>query len=216
MLQDSAAAISLFIALLVAVTFARSRFAAFSVGVVGAVARRHRWRRIRAARHRGNAHLERTNALHVSVDALRVGRTQAHLQALCVSEHRVEYAAAKLLEISMGTPTRRRAHAEQGVEELHRIAFGRQRHVRADVREIQARRAHVDARVLQDARLERLVRLVGVNGARQRADRLWAATASLWTFRAVLRTATWRCPPWWCKSCRRRPPTRRPRPSRVL
>ena len=36
MLQESATAISLFMAWLVAVTFARSRFAAFSVGVVGA------------------------------------------------------------------------------------------------------------------------------------------------------------------------------------
>ena len=36
MLQESATAISLFMTLLVAVTFAKSRFAAFSVGVAGA------------------------------------------------------------------------------------------------------------------------------------------------------------------------------------
>ena len=127
------------------------------------LARRHGGRH-RAA-HR-NAHLERTDALHVSVDALRVRRTQGRSASALRQRapHRGRCGEAGW---------RSRSATPSGVPMPNRVLksftgsrSGAQRHVRAEVREIQARRAHVYARVLQDARLERLVRLVLVNGVR--------------------------------------------------
>jgi len=91
----------LFIAWLVAVTFIKSRLASISVGAAGFLHVPCRGAGVRApavveCASRG------TDAVHVSVDALAVGRAEAQLQAIRVSEHRVEHAAAKLVEISVG------------------------------------------------------------------------------------------------------------------
>ena len=198
---------------LVAVTFARSRFAAFSVGVVGAwhVGMGGGPRRSSecASRANGRSPCERRCASsrpHPGSSASALRQRAPHRGRCGEAGWRYRWASNPIW----------RAHAEQGVEKLHRIAFRRQRHVRAEVREIQARRAHVYAPCTSGCPSRATCTARPCEWRWRRADRSWAATASLWTFRGGLRTATWRCPPWCCKSCRRRPPARRPRPSRVL